>query len=435
MFGNAKEKGDSVKRWLIIFLVLLAAGAGAWFGWKKWGHREKAASYRTAKVERGDVVQIVRATGIVQPLKLVQVGTQVNGIVQKLYADFNSRVKAGDIVARIDPSVYQANLSQSEANLMRSQASVDDARAGLLKASNDLARAMGLATNNLLSKADLDVAVNNSASAEAQLKVAQATVQQYAAALDLARANLSYTVIATPVDGVVISRNVDEGQTVVASMSAQTLFTVATDLRTVLISASVPEADIGSVATNQKVTFNVDAYPTAFTGAVDQIRLAASTVQNVVTYPVMVRASNPEEKLFPGMTANLSCIVAERTNVLKVTNAALRFKPEKTDGADKAATNKAVRADAPAGSDGGSRPRRADGTRKFGKLWTQGADGSLREVRIKLGITDGTWTEVSGDDLSEGMDIVTGMQNNGSSAKTVNPFMPTPLTPQNRPPR
>lgn len=427
-----------MKTWLFIFLFLAAAGGGGWFAWRKWGRQEKVATYRTVKIERGDVAQIVRATGTVQPVKLVQVGTQVNGIVQKLYVDFNSRVKAGDVVARIDPSVYQANLSQSEANLTRSQAAVDEARAGLLKASNDLARATGLATNQMISSADFDTAVANAASAGAQLKVALAQVQQTAAALDLAKANLSYTVITAPVDGIVIARNVDEGQTVVASMSAQTLLTIATDLRTVLISASVPEADIGPVSMGQKVTFNVDAYPMTFTGQVNQIRLAASTVQNVVTYPVMVRADNPGEKLFPGMTANISCVIAERTNVLRVANAALRFKPEKSDNDGKSAkSGKTEKANKPAaaGSHAGAPPRGGRGGEKKPKLYVQQPDGSLTPLRIVTGITDGTFTEISGDDLREGLDVVTGMSENGAKNAVVNPFLPKPPTPQTRPPR
>jgi HlyD family secretion protein len=428
-----------VKRWLIVLALLAAAGAGAWFAWHKWGPRDKAATYRTATVERGDVVQIVRATGTVQPRKLVVVGTQVSGIVRNLYADFNSRVKAGDVVARIDPSVYQANLSSAEANLMRSQAAVDEARSNLLKASNDLVRATGLATNQLISTADLDAAVASATSAEAQLKVAMAQVQQTAAALDLARANLSYTVITAPVDGIVVSRNVDEGQTVVASMSAQTIFSIAADLHTVLINSGVPEADIGPVEVGQKVTFNVDAYPVTFTGAVDQIRLAASTVQNVVTYPVMVRASNPDEKLFPGMTANISCVIAERTNVLRVANAALRFKPDKPDKAgegeksDKVKKEKSARSgDSPRAS-GDSRGR--DG-RRTPRLWVQNPDGSLRPLHVTTGITDGTWTEVSGDDLAEGQEVIAAVLTSGSKPAVVNPFMPTPpATRQTRPPR
>jgi HlyD family secretion protein len=412
--------------WLVTLLVVGGAGYGGWYFWHTRAHREIKIAYRSVKVERGDVVQIVRATGIVQPVKLVQVGTQVNGIVQKLYVDFNSRVQAGDIIARIDPSVYQANLSQSEANLTRSHAAVDEARAGLLKASNDLVRATGLAANQMISRADLDVAVANAASAGAQLKVAVAQVQQTSAALDLARANLGYTVIATPVNGVVVSRNVDEGQTVVASMSAQTLFTIATDLRTVLINASVPEADIGPVSVGQNVTFNVDAYPTTFTGTVNQIRLAASTVQNVVTYPVMVCASNPEEKLFPGMTANISCIIAARTNVLRVANAALRFKPPKTEH-DRAAPKTAHVSSAGASSAGEDRKR--------GRLWVAGTNQVLRPVRVTLGITDGTTTEVSGEALVEGLEAITGALENGAKNTVVNPFMPTPSTPQTRPPR
>ncbi len=418
-----------MKRCLLILILLAAAGTGAWFAWRKWGHREKAASYRTAKVERGDVVQIVRATGTVQPVKLVQVGTQVNGIVLKLNADFNSRVKAGDVVAQIDPAVYQANLSQAEANLTHSQASVDEARANLLKASNDLTRANALAKNDLLAPSDLDTAVATAASAEAEVKVAMAQVQMNQASLQLAKANLGYTTIIAPVDGTVVSRNVDEGQTVVASMTAQTIFTIATDLRTVLISASVPEADVGPVRAGQKVTFNVDAYPITFTGTVDQVRIASSTVQNVVTYPVMVRASNPDEKLFPGMTANISCIISEHTNVLKVTNTALRFKPEKKDATDK--TAKPSQSGSTSGTAGGN----GHGGEKKPKVYVQKPDGSLQPMRVTVGVTDGTWTEVSGDDLQEGLDVITGALDNGTKAAVVNPFMPTPPTSQTRPPR
>ena len=404
-----------MKHWILVLLLVAAAAAAGWFAWHKWGgSRIKPATYRTVRVERGDVIQIVRATGTVQPVKLVQVGTQVNGKVLKLNADFNSRVKAGDVVAQIDPAVYQANLSQAEANLTHSHASVDEARANLLKASNDLGRASALAKRDLLSQSDLDTSVDNAAAAEAQLKVAQAQVQMNAAALELAQANLSYTTIASPVDGTVVSRNVDEGQTVVASMSAQTIFTIATDLRTILISASVPEADVGPVRAGQKVTFNVDAYPTAFTGSVNQVRIAASTVQNVVTYPVMVCAANPGEKLFPGMTANISCIIAERTNVLRVANAALRFKPEKRKTADKP----------------GAAPTddRAKASGRQPKLHILLPDGALRAIPVIVGITDGTWTEVSGEGLTEGTDVVTGVLEGEAKVEVVNPFLPAPAS-------
>jgi HlyD family secretion protein len=418
-----------VKRGIIIgAIVLVALSAGGWYAWRKWGRREKPPAYRTVKIERGAIVQSVRATGTVQPRKLVQVGTQVNGPILKLGADFNSRVQAGDVVAQIDPAVYQANLAQGEANLARGRAAVDEARARVLQASNDLARAAGLARRDLLSPADLDAASTTAVSAEAQLKVTLATVAQNEAALQLARANLGYTTIRTPVDGIVISRNVDEGQTVVASMSAQTLFTVATDLRTVLISASVPEADIGLIRQEQSVTFNVDAYPAIFTGSVDQVRLSASSVQNVVTYPVIVRADNPDQKLFPGMTANISCIVAERTNTLKVANAALRFKPPARPAGGGGKPDKPDRSDK---SDRPAGPEKEGEGR--GKLWVAEADGSLRPIRVTTGISDGSFTEIGGDGLEEGLEIVTGMAENGGKPGAVNPFMPTPPSRRMRP--
>jgi HlyD family secretion protein len=298
----------------------------------------------------------------------------------------------------------------------------------VLQASNDLARAAGLARRDLLSPADLDAASTTAVSAEAQLKVTLATVAQNEAALQLARANLGYTTIRTPVDGIVISRNVDEGQTVVASMSAQTLFTVATDLRTVLISASVPEADIGLIRQGQSVTFNVDAYPAIFTGSVDQVRLSASSVQNVVTYPVIVRADNPDQKLFPGMTANISCIVAERTNTLKVANAALRFKPPARPAGGGGKSDKPDRSDK---SDRPARPEKEGEGR--GTLWVAEADGSLRPIRATTGISDGSFTEIGGDGLEEGLEIVTGMAENGGKPGAVNPFMPTPPSRRMRP--
>lgn len=414
-----------MKRALLILVGLGILGTGGWYGWQRWGRAPKVAAFKTVRIERGSLVQSVRATGTVQPVRLVQVGTQVNGPILKLGADFNSQVHAGDVVAQIDPAVYQANLAQAEANLARTRAAVDQAGAELLKASNDLARAHGLAKRELLATSDLDAAVAAAASAEAQLKVAVAQVDQNAAALQLARANLGYTTIRAPVDGVVVSRNVDEGQTVVASMSAQTLFTIATDLRTVLISASVPEADIGQIHVGQPVSFNVDAYPTSFTGTVSQVRLASSTIQNVVTYPVIVQADNPERRLFPGMTANITCIVAESNDVLKVSNAALRFKPEKA-----LVTNDVTHV-----HEGGRAERRGAPANR-GKLYVEvPAGGRVQPISVTLGISDGSVTEVSGAGIEEGLEVVSSVGENGDK-KVVNPFMPTPPASRStRPPR
>ena len=408
-----------MKRWLwILGVVAIAVGVGA-----VWWHRHQAGtrpSYRTAKVERGDVVQTVRATGVVAPIKLVQVGTQVNGPVAKLYVDFNDRVKAGDLVAQIEATVYQARLAQDQASLMQSLASVDAAQAKLVQAEKDLPRTQELTKRDMASQSDLDAAVANRDALAAQVKVAQAAVAQCKAALAMSQANLDYTTIRSPVDGVVVARNVSEGQTVVASMSAQTLFQIASDLRHVEVDASIPEADVGKIRTNQTVVFTVDAFEDEFTGRVAQVRLAAATVQNVVTYPVIILADNPDVKLFPGMTANISCEVARRTGVLRVPNGALRFKPDASAAISKKESG-SKESSSPAGASG--RPQ-GQGQR----VWvTEAPGGLLAPLRVRLGITDGSFTEVKEPTkLAEGQAVIMGVAENGKGAQegTVNPFTP-----------
>lgn len=399
-----------MKRWLIAMGVVVCAGVTGGMVWWRW-QTPDGPNYRTVALERGSLVQTVKATGTVNPIRLVEVGTQVNGPIQKLYVDFNDQVKAGDLVAQIDPTVYKAQLAQQQANLLKSEASVDDARARLEQAEKSLVRARELARRDMISAADLDAAVSDRDTLAAQLKVAQASVEQSKAALQLAEANLSYTVIRSPVDGVVIDRSVSEGQTVVASMTAKTLFNIATDLREVEIQASMPEADIGYVKEGQTVVFTVDAYDDSFTGRVTQIRLAAKTSQNVVTYPVIVRAKNPEGKLFPGMTANISCEVARREDVLKVPNAALRFKMVSATPA------------APAMPPAGTRGRRGGKS----QVWVVRESGKAAEaVVLKTGITDGTQTEIKeASGLDAGDLVVVGTNGTaGASAEVVNPFVP-----------
>ena len=396
-----------MKRWWIAgaAAVALIAVAAAWRLWPKGGRN---GAYRTARVERGDVVQTVRATGTVQPVTQVQVGTQVNGPVRKLYVDFNDPVKAGDLVAQIDPTAYQARFAQDEANVAQSLASVEAAQAKLAQSEKELTRARELVRREMLSQEETDAAVANRDTLAAQLKLAQASVEQAKAAARLSKANLDYTTIRSPVDGVVIARNVSEGQTVVASMSAQVLFLIAADLRQMQVEANIPEADIGRIQPAQPVTFTVDAYDQAFTGTVAQVRMAAATVQNVVTYTVIVRAANPEGKLFPGMTANISCEVARRENVLKAPNAALRFKPAGT---------------AP--------PSRAGGDRNAGetsgpKIWLEKkAGGPPVPVKVWPGITDGTFTELrKAEGVEAGLAVIVGPADKNASAQTVNPFTP-----------
>ena len=407
-----------MKRWIVIAIVAAALAAGG--GWAWWSAASaKPIPYRFARVERGDVVQTVRATGTVQPIKLVQVGTQVNGPITKLYVDYNDDVKAGDLVAQIDPITYEARLAQDTANLAQSEASVEETRAKLSQAEKDLARSQELVRRDMLSQADLDAAVATRDSLAAQLKVVLAAVEQAKASLRLSKANLSYTTIRSPVDGVVVARNVNEGQTVVASMSAQVLFTIATDLRQMQVEASIPEADIGKVRPGQPVKCTVDAYDEPFQGKVSQVRLAASTVQNVVTYPVVISTDNPDKKLFPGMTANINCEVDRRTDVLKVPNAALRFKPD-TGGTKPATSNS-----------NGSRPGKATQ-----HVWVQKApDAPPIEVAVIGGITDGANTELKdAGSLHEGDAIILGLADTSgkaTKAETVNPFAP-PAPPGSR---
>jgi HlyD family secretion protein len=401
-----------MKRWLVAGLLAALAVGGGWWGWSRWRARNAAAPYRTARVDRGDIVQTVRATGVVQPLQVVQVGTQVNGPILKLYADYNSRVKAGDVVAQIDPAVYEARLAQDEATLRQSLAAVDQAVARLGQAERELGRAQELAKRDLIAQSDLDAALAGRDVLAAEVKVAQARVAQSEAALRMSRANLNYTTIRAPVDGIVVSRAVNEGQTVVASLSAQTMFVIATDLSRVQVEASIAEADIGSIRAGQPVIFSVDAYDQeAFTGAVQQVRLAASTVQNVVTYPVVVEAENPGEKLFPSMTANLSCEVARRMQALRVPNAALRFRPDPEP--------------AQTGPERPGRAPAAAAAREGRRVWIP-TDASPRAVPVETGITDGSFTEITGGELREGQEILTGLQAAAPEGPSgvVNPFAP-----------
>ena len=357
-----------------------------------------SAAYRTSTVGRGTLVQEIRATGTVQPIKEVAVGTQVNGRILNLYVDFNSIVTANQVVALIDPAVYEANHAKDCAQLTSNQANVEQFRVKLALAEKDLARKTELAKRNMLSKADLDTVLAERDALTAQLKISQASVEQSKATVKLSKTNLDYCTIRSPVNGVVIARNVDEGQTVVSSMNAQQLFKIATDLKRIQVEASIPEADVGLIRTNQPVSFTVDAYRDTFNGVVKQIRLAASTVQNVVTYPVIVEADNPNEKLFPGMTANISVEVARKENAQLIPSAALRFAP----------TNLVTDIRGP-------------------KVWIL-TDGTPEAHAVKLGISDGTQTALQEPEDLEGREVVLGFQTNGQApaGSPKNPFMPTP---------
>jgi HlyD family secretion protein len=340
-----------------------AAGLGAWYASRSLDS-SSATAYRTSEVERGDLVVAVTATGTVQPVTQVQVGTQVTGTVQALFADFNSRVTQGQIVAQIDPATFKARVESDRANLIRSQAESLRVAALLKQAERDVGRQEALVKDGLVTASEYDAAVANRDSLLAQQKVAEASISQMQAALTLSEVNLQYTTISSPVDGTVISRSVDVGQTVSASLSAPTLFVIAADLTKMQVQASVAEADIGRIAPGQRVRFDVDAYPELlFDGSVSQVRLAPTTVQNVVTYTVLVEAPNPEEKLLPGMTANLSFEIERRDDVLTVADSALRFTPP--DASEGEGERGSMHSGGSGGSSGG-----AGGTASGGGSWS-----------------------------------------------------------------
>jgi len=366
------------------------------------------ANYQTVVVTRGPITQTVTATGTLNPVVTVQVGSQVSGNIAKLFVDFNSQVKAGDVVAQIDPTLFQATVTQAEGDLANAQAALELAKL-------NATRAQELFAKKSAAQVDVDQATANLHQAEANVKIKQG-------ALDKAKADLDHCRITSPIDGVVISRSVDVGQTVAASLQAPVIFAIANDLTKMQIDSNVAEADIGVVANEQTVDFTVDAFPTrTFHGKVVQVRNAPITVQNVVTYDTVIGVSNPELKLKPGMTANVSIIIAQRDDALKVGNAALRYRPPES-ATGKAKTSPASKP-APGGSprprDAGARERRIERTVY---VLPPGAS-KPKPVQIKTGISDNASTEVT-EGLKEGDRVVTGVIGGPapSSSAATNPF-------------
>jgi len=313
---------------VIISLVAIAAigiSAGAYYNMNKAG---MAPEVVTGTITRGSVVDTVGATGTLEAVTTVQVGSQVSGTVQELFADFNSIVRRGQVIARLDPSLIQTQIEQQKANLIRAQADTERLKVSLEDAKVKLERAEGLYARNLIPQSELETAQVNVRSIEAQIRSSMAQLTQAEASLNQAKVNLEHTIIATPIDGIVISRNVDVGQTVAASMSAPVLYLIAADLTKMQVIASIDEADVGRIRPKQAVRFSVDAYPTEeFIGAVSQVRLQPTVVQNVVTYATVIDVPNPQLKLKPGMTATVNIDIARADNVMRVPAAALRFRP------------------------------------------------------------------------------------------------------------
>jgi HlyD family secretion protein len=422
------------RKWLIVAVVVVVAGLFAVFGI----NRDTQAQHFTAKVERGDIHDVVEATGTINSVITVQVGSQVSGSIAKLNADFNSRVHKGDIVALIDPALFKgallqatADLKNSEANLAAAQANLEKAKSALVQTNADYDRAVGLTKDGVMSKQQLDLAKSNYEAANASVDAAaanitqaQAQISQKEAAVAVAQTSLDYTVIRSPIDGTVVARNVDVGQTVAASLQAPTIFTIAQDLTKMWVYAKTDESDVDNIKVGKTVTFKVDALPKqTFQGVVSQIRMNPTTVQSVVTYDTIIEFANPELKLFPGMTAYVTIPVATARNVLKLPNTALRYKPpmapeeilalyqrygvEGVDGPQADAGSAATEGGASASTGAQNLPRaqRAE----TAVVWKLQRDNTMEPVRVSLGITDHAYTEVGSvlkGELKEGDEVI-----------------------------
>ena len=370
--------------------------------------RGPALRYDTVAVDRGAVVARVTASGALSALVTVQVGSQVSGRIQTLYADYNSPVKKGQLLAKIDPRLFQADVEQARADDGTARANLAKAKAQAEDASLQYQRSKALAATRILDQSDLDTARANADAAQAAVQAAAAAVEQAKAALDKAEVNLAYTDIVSPTDGIVIARNVDVGQTVAASLQAPTLFLVARDLRRMQVDTSVAEADIGRVRAGMPASFTVDAYPgTTFQGVVREVRNAPQTVQNVVTYDAVVDVDNPALRLKPGMTANVTFVYARRDDVLRVRNAALRFHPGADLVAEMEGSSRGPRpapgAPAPPGSGPGERT-----------VWVLEGERA-RPVPIRTGVSDGTFSEVASGSLQVKERLVTDAQSPSGS--------------------
>ena len=396
--------------WIIGGALLLAGlGTGGYVYLN--GDQKAPARYKTAKIERGTVTQTVTATGTINPVITVQVGSQVSGLIKALYADFNSVVKAGQVVAQVDPAPFKTAVTQMEANLQNALGILARARADLALQKLNFDRAKVLFAQHLNAQQDVDNARTAYETSQANLLIAEAGVKQAQAQLDTAKVNLEYTTIHSPVNGIVISRNVDVGQTVAASFQAPVLFTIAKDLTKMQVETNVSESDIGGITEGKPATFVVDAFPNqVFRGKITQVRNAPITVQNVVTYNVVIGVDNTDLRLRPGMTANVSIIVARRENVLRILNPALRFKPTLVKGDDKADSSQVSAADKLDGGRKGGLPG-AGGRDAKAKptVWLFDPSGEPTAVEVKTGITDGTYTELVEGPLKEGNEIIVGL--------------------------
>ena len=422
-------KGKRIFALVAAILVLAGTGYGFW----RWGSSPKESPYVTMPVQRGNVTQVVSSTGTLQAVITVLVGSQISGTIDKLFADFNTKVKAGEVVAQLNQDKFKAAVDQARANLLAAESNLAKAKVSVVDAQRTLERNRELRKRDLMPQSELDAAQTAYDAALAQVEVNKAQSAQAQAGLNQATVDLNNTVIRSPVDGIVISRNVDVGQTVAASLQAPTLFTIANDLAKMEVHTNVDEADVGNVTEGQEVTFTVDSFPARrFKGQVHQVRNAPTVVQNVVTYDAVVRIDNKEQLLKPGMTANVQFLVSRKEGVLTIPNMAMRFKPpdqkdeaqellrrEQTRAAPTVGARKTSRSPGGGGGGGGRGGRRIT-------LYVLSA-GKAEPVEVQLGITDGSKTEVGDGDLKENDPVIIGLTSAGTQSQTgvVNPFQPS----------
>jgi HlyD family secretion protein len=405
------------KRILWIFALAAVVALVAVYVHERNKHKPPPYAFQTEPVKKRHIVGRVTATGTLLATVTVQVGTQVSGRIQKLFADYNSEVKKGQIVAKIDPILYQASLDNAKANFAQAKAQVESAKATAELDKKLYARELALQKDNLASQQDVETAETNMSVAEANVNVAKATLAQQEAQLHTAEANLMYTDIISPINGTVISRNVDVGQTVAASLAAPTLFTVAEDLHKMQVNTNIAEGDVGRLEVGMDATFTVDAFPgRTFKGKISQIRNAATTLQNVVTYDAVIDVVNDDLKLRPSMTANSTVVYAEKDDVLSVSNAAMRFRPppemtapEGSGSAGEHHRHEHGEAGQPDAKESAARDgdaSRGERSHTDGKtVWVE-KDGLATPVHVRIGLTDGSYTEVMGRNIHEGEEVI-----------------------------
>jgi HlyD family secretion protein len=420
---------------VIIGIIILIVAAGIVFGFTYFRrNNNNGPLYELTAVDKGTVTALVDTTGTLNPVTIVDIGSQVSAKIEKIYVDFNSQVKAGQVLAELEQLNFQTKVQQNEANYSSSVAALEKSKVTLENAKKKHDRAKSLFEKELLSYEEFETTEVQYFSAKADLQSSEARLEQAKAQLDTSKVDLTYTIIKSPIDGVVINRAVNVGQTVAASLQAPVLFQVANDLTKMQVECSVDEADIGRVKEGQTALFTVDAFPDdRFAGIVKQVRYSPEVIQNVVTYTTIVDVVNPDMKLRPGMTATISIVVGEAKNALRVPNSALRFQPsaEVMQALFEEMRREMQAKRAQAGEEEGQQEKKrlqgnfqmGQGTRGTGsrmrdraRVWTMDETGKLKMVFIRTGVTDNTYTEIVGGDIKEGQEIITGESTQASSS-------------------